>query len=99
MLIKKKSVVEETNEEYDEEDNIHNFVFISNWFISNSTKILSLKFYVKIYTGSMSILRINIVFFGPNMASLQLPLIFFNTKRLISPEGGFRGSNFDRFIF
>ena len=32
----------------------------------------ALKFYVKIYTGSMSILRINIVFFGPNMAASQL---------------------------
>ena len=28
------------------------------------------------YTGSMSILRINIVFFGPNMAASQLPWIF-----------------------
>ena len=47
----------------------------------------------------MSILRINIEFFGPNMASSQLPLIYLNIKRLISPEReGFRGSNFDRFI-
>ena len=45
----------------------------------------------------MSILRINIVFFGPNMAASQLPSM--NTKRLISPEReDFRGSNFDRFI-
>ena len=44
----------------------------------------------------MSILRINIVFFGPNMAAY---LDILNTKRLISPEReGFRGSNFGRFI-
>ena len=29
-----------------------------------------------IYTGNMSILRINIVFFGQNMAASQLPWIF-----------------------
>ena len=34
------------------------------------------KKFVNIYTGRMSILRINIVFFGPNMASSKLPLIF-----------------------
>ena len=46
----------------------------------------------------MSILRINVVFFGPKMATSQLPEIL-NTKRLISPEReGFRGSNFVRFI-
>ena len=47
----------------------------------------------------MSILRINIVFFGPNMAASQLAsLDILNTKRLISPEReDFRGSNFDRF--
>ena len=38
------------------------------------------KYYVKIYTGSMSILRINIVFFGPNMAASQLPWIFWILK-------------------
>ena len=44
----------------------------------------------------MSILRINIVFFGPNMAA---SLDILNTKWLISPEReGFRGSNFDKFI-
>ena len=44
----------------------------------------------------MSILRINIVFFGPNMAA---SLYILNTKWLISPEReGFRGSNFDKFI-
>ena len=32
------------------------------------------------YTASMSILRINIVFFGPNMASSQLCLIFLILK-------------------
>ena len=46
----------------------------------------------------MSILRINMVFFGPNMAASQPSLVILNTIRLISPERGFRGSNFVRFI-
>ena len=46
----------------------------------------------------MSILRINIVFFGPN-GRFTASLDIFNTKWLLSPEReGFRGSNFDRFI-
>ena len=45
----------------------------------------------------MSILRINIVFFGRNMAASQVPYTdILNTE---SPEGeGFRGSNFVRFL-
>ena len=34
----------------------------------------------------MSILRINIVFFGQNMAAFTASLDILNTKRLISPE-------------
>ena len=48
----------------------------------------------------MSILRINIVFFGPNMAVSQHTQDILNTKRLISPEReGFRGSYFVSFIY